>query len=371
VARILQDRLKLLLWYRPERQGDYVYGAQLKLDAVIKSLEEAVQLEESVGQQVCAALLNEDSMPLAQSVAGFQTNWKQPFAGAEIGDLLPGWKIGVYLRNPNQVQHASRYLKLILSMVILLALLAIGVGSWLIARELRREIKLAQSRTDFVSNVSHELKTPLTSIRMFSELLAEGKILDPHKQKEYLRVISTEATRLTRLINNVLDFARMERGNKVYQREPLNLTEVVGEAVETCRPQFEAKAFELKCLMPEEGPAILGDKDAIAQVVMNLLSNAEKYAGTGREVEIEVASRSGKAVVAVRDRGPGVPETLREKIFQQFFRGEDSLSSGIPGSGLGLTLARQIIRAHGGELYCRARGGGGSEFVFEVPCTPS
>src|SRR5206468_7957580 len=150
----------------------------------------------------------------ALSRGNFQANWKRPFVATEIGEVLPHWEVAVYLLNPARLTQSAQTLKLTLGLLIATLVLAIGVGGWLIVLDLNRQLTLARRKTDFVSNVSHELKTPLTSIRMFSELLAEGRVTDKEKQRSYFHIITAEAARLTRLLINALDFSRMERGHK-------------------------------------------------------------------------------------------------------------------------------------------------------------
>jgi signal transduction histidine kinase len=245
---------------------------------------------------------------------------------------------------------------------------AIGIGSWLIVRDLNRQLTLARQKTDFVSNVSHELKTPLTSIRMFAELLAEGRINEPAKQRNYLGIITAEAARLTRLINNVLDFARLERGEKKYNFADCDFAALARETAETFRPHLEAAGFKFDVSLPDSPLPVKADRDAVAQVMVNLLSNAEKYSNGTKEVRLELAQNgSPSAELRVLDRGPGVPRECEEKIFEQFFRVNDSLTNAVPGTGLGLTLARQIARAHGGEVSYSAREDGGSCFTFHLP----
>ncbi|MBC8097595.1 MAG: HAMP domain-containing histidine kinase, partial [Akkermansiaceae bacterium] len=239
-----------------------------------------------------------------------------------------------------------------------------------IVSDLNRQLTLARQKTDFVSNVSHELKTPLTSIRMFSELLAEGRVTDSAKQRSYLNIITAETARLTRLINNVLDFSRMERGEKKYNFRDCDLVQLVHETIESYRPHLENDGYRLETDFTPGALPIKGDGDALAQVIVNLLSNAEKYSGTGKEISVNVTRRDGPlpcVEVKISDRGLGVPHGSEQKIFEKFYRAHDSLSSGIQGSGLGLTLARQIARAHGGDVICEAREGGGSCFSLRLP----
>jgi signal transduction histidine kinase len=207
---------------------------------------------------------------------------------------------------------------------------------------------------------------------MFSDLLSTEKEVATAKRTEYSGIISREAGRLTRLINNLLDFSRMERGEKKYEFQDLNAVSLAQETVETYRHQIESDGFGLNFhnLNGDDIP-ITGDRDALSQVLLNLLSNAEKYGGDTQAIDVEVGvenrSRGAVAEIRVLDRGPGVHRKHCTKIFDKFFRADDSLSSGIEGSGLGLTLARQIAREHGGDVVYRPRDGGGSCFALSLP----
>jgi signal transduction histidine kinase len=182
---------------------------------------------------------------------------------------------------------------------------------------------------------------------------------DADRQKRYSEIIVNESSRLTRLINNVLDFARMDRGETKYEREIFDLNDLVRETLMNFRPNFASNGVDSNPL------PVLGNRDAIAQVLLNLLSNAEKY-GDGRIDVTTMRSDYGLATVRVSDHGPGVPHGLEEKIFEQFYRAHNSLNSGIQGAGLGLTLARQIARANGGDVIYEANPGGGSQFSIKL-----
>ncbi len=391
LARFLQNKLKLMFWHRLNREPDLIFGAQLNLSRVVDGLRELVQADPELRDEICVALLDDNARPVVISREKFQANWKRPFVATEIGDALPHWEVAAYLVNPAQLTQAAATARLTLGLLIAVLVLAIGVGSWLIVRSLSVELKLARQKTDFVSNVSHELKTPLTSIRMFSELLAEGRVTDAAKQKSYLQIITAEAARLTRLINNVLDFSRMESGEKKYDFQPCDLAEVVHSTAETFRPHLEANGFKFDCELPGTSVSIRGDADALSQIIVNLLSNAEKYStgsavilpassspptrrqdagAPGKEIILQLAQKQSPlphAEIKVLDRGSGVPRGSEEKIFEKFYRAHDSLGSGIQGSGLGLTIARQIARAHGGDVVYEPRDGGGSCFVLRLP----
>lgn len=374
LARFLQNQLKLMFWHRLTREPDLIFGAQLNLSRVVDGLHHLVKPEPALQNEICLAVLDDNARPLVLSRPAFSANWKRPFVATEIGDALPHWEVAAYLVNPEQLMQAAHTVRLALGLLVAMLVLAIGVGGWLIVRSLNSELKLARQKTDFVSNVSHELKTPLTSIRMFSDLLVEGRVNEAGKQHSYLQIISAEAARLTRLINNVLDFSRMERGEKKYNFQPGDLAEIVRNTAETFRPHLESNGFKFDCELPETVISIWGDADALSQIIVNLLSNAEKYSSGGKEIALQLAQKQSPlphAEVRVLDRGAGVPRGSEEKIFEKFYRAHDSLGSGIQGSGLGLTIARQIARAHGGDVVYEPRAGGGSCFILRLPVKPT
>ena len=372
LARFLQNKLKLMFWHRLSAEPDLIFGAELDLNRVVDGLRGLVQPDRELQNEICLAILDDNAKPVVVSREKFQANWKRPFVATEIGDALPHWEVAAYLVNPARLSEAARTARLSFGLLIGVLVLAIGVGSWLIVRSLNAELKLARQKTDFVSNVSHELKTPLTSIRMFSELLAENRVTDAAKQRSYLNIITAEAGRLTRLINNVLDFSRMERGEKKYNFQLCDLAAVVRGIEQTFRPHLEAGGFKFICELPDAPVPVRGDADALSQVIVNLLSNAEKYSNGGKEIMLQTGRRESPlpyAEIKVLDRGMGVPYGSEEKIFEKFYRAHDSLSSGVQGSGLGLTIARQIARAHGGDVVYEPREGGGSCFSLRIPCS--
>ena len=370
LGRYLQNKLKLMFWHRLGSDPNLIFGAQLNLNRLVNGLRDVVLPDPALRDEICVAVLDDNARPVIISRTNFQAPWKRPFVATEIGEALPHWEIAAYLVNPARLTQLAHTTKLTLSLLIATLVLAIGIGGWLIVTDLNRQLALARQKTDFVSNVSHELKTPLTSIRMFSELLAEQRIADPAKQTSYLQIITAETARLTRLINNVLDFSRMERGEKKYNFRDADLVNIVRETVETYRPHLENCGFELEFTSSVGALPIHADTDAIAQVIVNLISNAEKYSDGEKKILIEASRRDGPlpcAEVKILDHGPGVPRGSEEKIFEKFYRAHDCLSSGIQGSGLGLTLARQIARAHGGDVAYEPRKGRGSCFALRLP----
>jgi len=372
LARFLQNKLSLMFWHRLSTQPDLIFGAKLNLNRVVDGLRGLMQPDPALQDEICIAILDDNAKPVAFSRSKFQSSWKRPFVATEIGDALPHWEVAAYLADPAALTRAACIANITIGLLIAVLVLAIITGSWLIVSNLNSELTLARQKTDFVSNVSHELKTPITSIRMFSELLAEGRVTDSTKQRSYLKIITAETARLTRLINNVLDFSRMERGEKKYNFQPCDLTDIVHSTAETFRPHLEASGFKFDCELTPASISVRGDADALSQIIVNLLSNAEKYSNGGKEITLQLAQKQSPlphAEIRILDRGSGVPRGSEEKVFEKFYRAHDSLSSGIQGSGLGLTIARQIARAHGGDVVCEQREGGGSCFSLRIPLT--
>lgn len=369
ISRFVSGGLQILLWRRDPAAPGKVFWVQLDLAELRDDLAAIVATRESVAApEACLALLDASGEVVARTAKDFTTDWRKPFVATEVGEILPHWEVAAYLLDPQELARSARGARLVLWMLVLVLLLAIGTGGYLVMRETGREMRLARQKTDFVSNVSHELKTPLTSIRMFSDLLGKERELDEGKRLEYSGIISRESARLGRLINQLLDFSRMDRGEKRYRMEPVDLREVVAETVAACSHLNGGKGVILDTGESGTPPAVVtGDHDALSQVLLNLLSNAEKYGGDSPEISLEMRSLDDRAEVAVLDRGPGVPRRLAEKIFEKFYRADDSLASGIEGTGLGLTLARQIARAHDGDVLCEPREGGGSRFVLVLP----
>jgi signal transduction histidine kinase len=199
-------------------------------------------------------------------------------------------------------------------------------------------------------------------------MLRQKRQADPAKQQQYLALVASETERLTRLINNVLDFSSIDKGKKQYAMRRMDLAEAAREIVESQRVRLESRGFTVS-FKPSAGGAaeVRGDPEALKQVVLNLLSNAEKYSAAVKSVAVEVSREADGVAVHVRDRGIGVAEKDRQKIFREFYRVDDSLTTRVQGTGLGLTIARRIARAHAGDVVHEPREGGGSDFVLRLP----
>lgn len=241
------------------------------------------------------------------------------------------------------------------------------VAGFVVWRNVQRELRLADLRTQFVSSVSHELRTPLTAIRMFAETMQMDRPLDPTTRAEYLTTIVNESERLTRLLNNVLDFSRMERGQRVYRLEPTPLAPVVREAAQAMQYPLAQLGFSLEVHVADDVPVVRIDRDAIEQAVLNLLSNAMKYSRDSRRIELSLAADGSDAVVAVRDHGVGIAPDEHSRIFERFYRVRLPENDRVPGTGLGLALVDHIVTGHGGRVVVDSTPGEGSTFSIRLP----
>jgi len=249
-----------------------------------------------------------------------------------------------------------------------LALAVLGLALWF-ARESGREAREAARRVTFVNQVSHELKTPLTNIRMYAELLEDRIDEEDRKSRGYLEVICTESRRLSRLIANVLSLARRQRGRLAVRPAPAVPDRVVAEVIEQFRPGLDRAGIEVAFEGGAAEPALV-DADALGQILGNLLGNVEKYAASGALAEIATRWEDGRLTLAVADRGPGIPATAASLVFEPFVRLSESVDEGVSGTGIGLTIARELARLHGGDLTIEPSEAG-ARFVAVLDAPPA
>ena len=251
--------------------------------------------------------------------------------------------------------------------IALLVLLygGIGVGFGLTLREMRRAYKLSRLKTDFVANISHELRTPLTSVRLFAETLREGRAETPEEVQECVELLSNEAERLSKLVEKLLDWSRLESGRRPLQKQSTPVPELVKQIGEAYRAQQLPATYRTEL---EPGlPAVSVDRDALAQAVLNLLHNAVKYTGEDKQIVLRARRAGEKVAIEVQDNGSGVQPHDRKKIFERFYRADNLLSRKTEGTGLGLAIAKKIVEAHGGRIELDSRLGEGSTFRVLLP----
>jgi signal transduction histidine kinase len=245
--------------------------------------------------------------------------------------------------------------------------LTLGLGVFFIARAAAREVRLAELKSNFVSSVSHDLKTPLALIQLFAETLELGRLKSTERAMEYYRIINSEARKLTRLIDNILDFSKMEAGLRPYKVGLQDVGEVTRRVLGALESQFTQNQFKVQFEQPSPVPPVLIDADAVERAIENLLTNAMKYSGESREILVKVAAEDGLACVSVSDRGVGIPRGEQRKIFRKFYRIEADAVTGPQGCGLGLAIVDHTMRGHRGQVRVESEPDRGSTFTLCFP----
>ncbi len=296
----------------------------------------------------------------------YETAWTIPLTGA-----LKYWAIRPTEALIAEQRDAVFRQTLTYLGLTVLSLATLLVAMWFLVRLARQEVALAKLKANFVADVSHELKTPLALIRMFGETLQAGRIASEEKRQEYYEIITREATRLTNLINNILDFASIEAGKRQYTLAPVDIGGVVRQTYHTYSSQLEGAGFEHFLSVAEDLPLVDADGDAISQAVLNLINNAQKYSDEERHIVIDVAADTRRGhrgvVISVHDRGIGISPDDRARLVEGFFRASDDRVRERAGTGLGLSLVRHIVQAHGGFLNVESRLVKGSTFRIFLP----
>jgi two-component system phosphate regulon sensor histidine kinase PhoR len=285
--------------------------------------------------------------------------------GKQFATTLYKWRVNVSIVGAEELAQAVERRRILeMTLVALSSLVVIG-GLFVIMIAAARERRLAMLKSEFVANVSHELKTPLSLVRMFSEMLLSGRA-PKEKQQQYLEIIVTESERLTALIDNVLDFARMERRSEAYVFKRADIRETVGRAVDVCRPRAQRQNMGIELVDELVGdPFTSLDERAMEIAVINLIDNALKYAPGSEDIVVRLKDESDRYLVSVSDSGPGIPQNQRRRIFERFVRGTET-PEGTRGSGIGLSLVAQIAAAHDGRAWVEEAPTGGACFVFSL-----
>jgi signal transduction histidine kinase len=300
-------------------------------------------------------------------------NWDGGRAEVErnLGEVLgQGFVVGIKYPGTTIADIGVRFLRYNYTILGALSLLMIG-GIFLTYRNISREMNLARLKSDFVANVSHELRTPLALIRLYAETLELGRLTAKEKYQEYFRIIREESERLSALINNILDFSRIEAGRKEYEFKETNLAELVRSTLDSYRFQIEQNGFAFEENISPDIPPVNVDREAIARSLLNLVNNALKYSKDRKFIGVSLYRANGSVKLEVRDHGIGIPPNEQEKIFEKFYRCGDPLVHNIKGSGLGLSLVRHIVRAHGGDVQVESAPEKGSKFTIALPLGPS
>ncbi|MDC3952573.1 sensor histidine kinase [Polyangium jinanense] len=290
--------------------------------------------------------------------------------GRPFPTTLYNWRLQIALTSADDLGDKVERQRMVELGMVGFAAIVVLVGVMIVIFASIKERRLAALKSDFVANVSHELKTPLALVRMFGEILLADRVASEDKRRQYLQIIVSESERLTALIENVLDFAKVERGKAAYEFAPGRLEDVVSRAVDVYRYRAERDGIVVHLASAEGLPEAMIDARAMELAIINLLDNAFKYAKDGGRVDVDVVSDDGSVVVRVSDRGPGIDPEEQERIFERFVRGRRAGEQRIRGSGIGLALVKHIAESHGGSVEVKSpvtEDGKGSVFILRIP----
>jgi len=283
--------------------------------------------------------------------------------------LLPGWQISFSLLDTKSMEAMERQRAVSYLWVGYLAIAAMAIMGLILGQSFRRQLRLTRLKTDLVAAVSHELKTPLASMRVLVDSLLEDQSLNPAKTRDYLQLIAGENLRLSRLIENFLTFSRIERNRQSFEFSQTRPANVIQSAVQAARERFQPDC-DLKVEISPELPPVYADEDALVTVLLNLLDNAYKYTPSDKRIVVQAYPENGQVVFAVQDNGIGIAPRDQKRIFRRFFQVDRRLARETGGVGLGLSIVEFIVRAHGGSVLVKSQSGAGSTFAVRLPRDP-
>ncbi|MGH9718822.1 MAG: sensor histidine kinase [Bryobacteraceae bacterium] len=335
------DRL-VALAYPPEAVRQFALS-----DPNLAADRDAVALTDGRGRVIAGAEKSDAPMRATRTLAAAQLPWTLQFTSQAAA-------------------HTSRTY-FALGLAALAAIVALAC--YAMARGVLRELQVVRLQSDFVSAVSHEFRSPLTTLRQLTELLAHGRVPDESRRSLYFDVLQRETSRLHRLVENLLDFGRMEADRRQYSREPLDFTELVRDSVREYEDEIRASGYTIELAAESPGTTVRADREALRRVVRNLLENAVKYSPECRTVWVEAAADSREAVLRVRDSGIGIAPEEQSRIFDRFVRGEAAKRACIQGTGIGLAMVKEIVLAHHGDVAVASESGRGSTFTVRLPAS--
>ena len=333
-------------------------------DLIAGSIDKTINIYHgnNASSDLAFTISDENSQVLYSNAAAqdghfLETNFDRPFSN---------WKARVGLKNTNLDELVrDSFLRSAGATFLVLLFLLCGIALTIQATD--REARLAQAKSNFVSNVSHELKTPLSLLSLFSEILELGRVNSEEKKTEYYRIIRHESLRLNKMIDNILDFSKIEAGRKTYDFADGDMAEVIEQVLSSYRYQCTNSGFDIQTNIQPDLPPVLIDRDAMAQAISNLLDNAIKYSGEVKQLSIKTETLGSDLSIEIADHGIGIPRAEQAKIFEKFYRVGNGLVHDVKGSGLGLSLVKHIVEAHQGTISVESEVGKGSRFTILLP----
>jgi signal transduction histidine kinase len=395
--RFTMDEHWLLVRTTNEAMTTILCRREATANAVATAAFQRVRMPEYLGASVCVAerdVIASNSLPVLEHVVGSKGSgqfWKRSKAASAPAILAsaargengqPLLAVSIHLISPDLLYAQQEERATLFRLLIGASALASIVGFLTAWRAFHKQLRLAKMKSNFVSSVSHELRAPIASVRLMAEGLERGKISEPAKQQEYFRFITQECRRLSSMIENVLDFARIEQGRKQYEFEPTDVAALVEKTVKLMEPYAAERGVQLRIadcglrIEKDERHKLVANIDgqAVQQALVNLIDNAIKHSSSGEEVVVELAFSNPPSAIgnpqlhlSVTDHGPGIPLTEHERIFERFYRLGSELRRETPGVGIGLSIVKHVVEAHGGRVRVESEVSKGSRFTIELP----
>ncbi len=334
---------------------DFPAFFKYELESLLRHLDPEemmnIRIEDNAGKEIFTKKISEEADYIAF-----------PFP-----ENLPGWKLLMSEERPGFMVFLVKAGSGVYLYVFILIVLLMVLGFTFTIYTLNSELRLNRLKSEFISNVSHELKSPLTSIRMMTEMLHQKRVTSEEQKSDYYSAMLAESERLSHLIDNILDFSRMEEDRKVYTFTEINPDELIRWFLDSIREKITDSGFEVRFIISGTIPFIMADRDGLLQILYNLVDNAIKFSGTSRRIDIEVSAGEDEVQLKVRDYGIGILMTDQEKIFDRFYRSGEANRLRIAGSGIGLTIVKKIIEAHNWKIAMTSDVGKGSCFTISIP----
>jgi len=328
-----------------------------------KSISEKLIKKLDAGSSINVKIEDEIGKVIFSKVSKEETN----FISFQFPEYLPQWELIISENKPGFIAALFKTGRGIYLFIFILIALLMVLGFAFVMYSINTELRLNKLKSEFISNVSHELKSPLTSIRMMTEMLYHKRVETEERKSAYYSAMLEESEHLSHLLDNILDFSRMEDDRKKYDFTDLDLDDLLVKFLESARERIKEQGFEIRYNRPDKVSLIRGDRDAIQQVFYNLFDNAIKFSGTSRIIDVTLSPQDEEIMFSVKDYGIGISAKDQEKIFDRFYRGDKPQKLGIKGSGIGLTIVKQIVEAHGGIIEVESEVGKGSLFTVRLP----
>jgi signal transduction histidine kinase len=352
------------------REGERVLGCQVDpraIEALMSTSPEAQFVLLPVQREVPQGVL-------ARFVSGVTEAREAALGPRELASVtlsspMQDYRLVAQALGEDPVAQASTRNRIWYGVLLAVFYVTLALGVLFTGRTLYREARVSRMKTDFVSLVSHELRTPLTSIRLFIEMLALGRVKDPEEMRTVLHLLSKETTRLSAMIESVLDWSRIDSGKKRYSLEPTPVRQLVDAALDSFKAQRLNAVMQLEAHVADGLPDLEVDREAMAGALLNLLQNAFKYTNEDKRITVRALRDDGHVVLEVEDNGVGIPRRELRRIFDRFYRVDTLLTRATEGSGLGLSIAQRIVQAHGGRISVDSTVGKGSTFRIHLPIT--